>query len=220
MCPPSLIGTAAPEFIWARIACGERAASPRQPARPTHPTPAISTKKRLRRNIVISCPVALARDGPKSKLWEGRTLGQQDSWRRVARHTRCCFPNALDLSLLGWRLAIGSHPFPPGLAVSHHIKTVKPPEAVAIGPEGRHCCPNRFQPRREMPSANEFANLAGPKARQRFVIPVIFRVSGADGRVVVQYAGLHDRERRRSRMAKSKVRRHCHMRGMRPLRFR
>src|SRR5882672_7694829 len=71
-----------------------------------------------------------------------------------------------------------------------------------------------------MPSANEFANLAGPKARQRFVIPVIFGISGADGRVVVQYAGLHDRERRRSRMIKSKIRRHCHMRGMRPLGFR
>src|SRR5882762_2160880 len=146
MCPPSLIATAAPEFIWARVAWGERAASPRQRAKPTHPIPAISTKRRLRRNMVISCPVASARHGPKPKLWEGRTLAQQGQLKRVARDTRCCFPNALDLSLLGWLLAIGSHPFPPGLAVSHHIKTVKPLEAVAIRPEGRHRRPNRFQP--------------------------------------------------------------------------
>ncbi len=44
-----------------------------------------------------------------------------------------------------------------------------------------------------MLGANEFANLAGPKARQRFVIPVVFRIGRAHRGVVVQYAGLHDR---------------------------
>src|SRR6267142_4789191 len=109
-----------------------RAASPRQPADPIHSTAAITAKTRLCRNMVVSCLVVSARHGPKPKLWQSGNLPQEDQPRGVGRRTRCCFPNAL-----AWRLclAIGSHPLTTGPAISHHIKAVKPPEAVAIRTE-------------------------------------------------------------------------------------
>jgi hypothetical protein len=151
--------------------------------------------------------------------WKALSCGEITAGRGPG-HTLLFLKRALSrLKLLVYRIAVRRDPFPSRPPVSHHVKAVETPETIAIPSKRGNRRSHRFQPRSEVTGTNKPSDFRGPKSRQRFVISVVLAIGRANGRVVVQDSRLHDGKRCLESMVKREVRRHGHMRGMRPCGF-
>jgi len=161
---------AAPEFIRARVAWCERAASsPRQAREPTHSDP---RRKHEKKSCVATWSSPAHYIG---KTWTRNLIVGGNDFRsarvigRVARQTRVCFPTRLTFHYLACGSRSGATPSRPAWRshrTTQNCKNLRKRSTIRTQRSDTAARPASNQPRRKCP-VRTFANL-GPKARQRF----------------------------------------------------
>ena len=114
------------------------------------------------------------------------------------------------------RFQVRCDPFPARPPVPHDVKAVEQAVPLTVFAKAGHRRPHGREFRRKPPASHQPSHFAGPESGQRLVISAVLGIRRPHARVVMPDSLPHDRKRLRYRVLKREIRRHPHVRSMRP----